>query len=267
MKVKDAIVDQFREKFDVRPDVDAEDPDLRVVVRAVKNAFSVSIDTSGEPLFKRGYRVGQVEAHLKEHVAAGILAMTEWKGDIPIVDPMCGSGTFLIEGALKALGIAPGAMRRRFAFQRLLGFQKAEWEREVAEALRGEKEELPFKFYGFDLDRSALKVAKRNADEAGVGHLIEFERQPMETLTAPAGVEKGIVIVNPPYGERLGMKDELVETYKNLAHVLKTSFKGWECYVLSGEPELSAAMKLKAERKFPVFNGPIECRLLKYRMF
>lgn len=265
MKVKDAVVDQFREKYDVRPDVDTEKPDLRIVVRAVKNQFSLSIDTSGESLFKRGYRVGQVEAHVKEHLAAGIIHMTGWNKQVPIVDPMCGSGTFLIEAALMALDIAPGGARRGFAFQRLKGFQKAEWEKEAAAAMELEKSELPFKFYGYDIDRNALKAAQKNAEAAGVEEFIEFHRHPMETLAAP--VEQGIMIVDPPYGERMGMKDELIETYKNLAHIMKTGFKGWDCYVLSGASELSAAMKLKAERRFPLFNGPIECRLLKYRMF
>lgn len=265
MKTKDAIVDQFREKYGERPDVDSENPDLRIVVRAVKNNFSVSIDTSGDALFKRGYRVGHVEAHVKEHLAAGILRLMEWNGETPVVDPMCGSGTFLIEAALMALKIYPGTLRKQFAFQKLKGFQKEEWENEVASAIGEEKEELPFKFYGFDLDRSALKVARASAEEAGVADFIEFQRQPMEVLKAP--VENGVLVVDPPYGARIGSKDELIETYMNLAHVFKTGFKGWNCYVLSGEPELSAAMKLKAERKFPVYNGPIECRLLKYRMF
>jgi 23S rRNA G2445 N2-methylase RlmL len=265
MKVKDAIVDQFREKFDVRPNVDTDRPDLRVIVRAVKNQFSVSIDTSGDALFKRGYRVGMTEAHLKEHVAAGILKMTGWKGDVPLVDPMCGSGTFLIEGALMALNIAPGSLRKHFGFQRLKGFRKEDWEREVEAAISEEKSELPFKLYGFDVDRQSLKVAMKNAESAGVDEWIEFDRKPMETLAAP--VESGVLVVDPPYGERLGMKDELIETYKNMAHTFKTGFKGWDCYVLSGAPELSAAMKLKAERKFPVYNGPIECRLLRYPMF
>ena len=265
MKIKDAIVDQFRDKYEVRPDVDTENPDLRIVVRAVKNQFSMSIDTSGDPLFKRGYRVGAGEAPIKEHVAAGILKMTGWEGDKPVVDPMCGSGTFLIEAALIALKISPGTLRKGFAFQRLLGFQRAEWEKEVQAAFSEEKEELPFKFYGFDLSRDVIKAATRNAEEAGVEAYIEFQRAPMETLTAP--VESGMLVVNPPYGERLGTPDELVDTFKNLAHTMKVSFKGWDCYVLSGNPELSAAMKLKAERKFVVFNGQIECRLLRYKMF
>ncbi len=265
MKVKDAIVDQFRDKFGERPNVDTDLPDLKIVVRAVRNQFSMSIDTSGDPLFKRGYRTGMTDAHLKEHVAAGILHMTGWKGDTPIVDPMCGSGTLLIEAAMIALNIAPGSMRKRFAFQKLTAFKKDEWKKEVELATETEKAELPFKFYGFDLDRRALEIAEQNADAAGLSEYIEFRRHPMETLKAP--VEQGIMLVNPPYGERLGEQGELIETYKNLAHVMKTSFKGWDCFVLSGNAELSAAMKLKAERKFPVHNGPIECRLLKYNMF
>ncbi|HVK60267.1 MAG TPA: THUMP domain-containing protein [Bdellovibrionales bacterium] len=265
MKTKDAVVDQFRDKFEIRPDVDSEKPDLRIIVRAVRNAFSVSIDTSGDPLFKRGYREAMGEAHVKEHLAAGILRLTEWDRKSPLVDPMCGSGTFLIEAALMALDIAPGTFRRGFGFQRLKGFQKPEWEKEVAAALALEKEELPFKLYGFDIDRDAIQDARTNAEAAGVADFIELQRHPMNTLKAP--VESGTLVVDPPYGVRMGTKDELVDTYKDLAHVFKTSFKGWNCFVLSGEPELSAAMKLKAERKFPLYNGPIECRLLKYRMF
>ncbi len=265
MKIKDAIVDQFREKFDVRPDVDTENPDLRIVVRAVKNQFSLSVDTSGEALFKRGYRVGHTDAHLKEHVAAGVLKLAGWNGDVSVVDPMCGSGTILIEAALMALKIAPGSLRKSFGFQKLKSYNKEAFEKEAKAALSEEKDGLPFKFYGFDVDRKALAAAKKNAEAAGVAEYIEFVRHPMETLKAP--VENGILVVDPPYGERMGEVNELVETYRNLAHTMKTGFKGWDCYVLSGNPELSAAMKLKAERKFPVHNGPIECRLLKYKMF
>lgn len=266
MKVKDAIVDQFRDKTGVRPDVDSDRPELPIIVRAVKNSFSVSIDTSGDPLFKRGYRMGHTEAHVKEHLAAGILMLMEWDRKSPLVDPMCGSGTFLIEGALMALNIAPGSLRKRFAFQSFKGFQKAEWEAEVESALADEKTELDFQLFGFDSDRKALQVATQNAEAAGVGNVIQFQRLLMQTLQVPPA-ETGTLVVDPPYGERMGTHDELVDTYKDLAHVFKTCFKNWDCFVLSGAPELSAAMKLKAERKFPLYNGPIECRLLKYRMF
>lgn len=265
MKIKDAVVDQFREKFDMRPDVETANPDLRIVARAYKNQFSLSIDTTGEALFRRGYRVGMTDAHLKEHLAAGLLMMAGYTGDKPVVDPMCGSGTLLIEAALIALKRAPGVARKSFAFQKLTSFKKDEWQKEVDAAMSEELDELPFKFYGYDTDRKALQVAEKNAREAEVDQFIEFARAPMETLKAP--VENGLMITDPPYGERQGEVNELLEVYKNLAHTMKVGFKGWECFVLSGSPELSAAMKLKAERKFPVMHGPIECRLLKYRMF
>ncbi len=265
MKIKDAVVDQFREKFGERPNVDKKDPDLRIHARAVKNNFSVSIDTSGDALFKRGYRTGMVEAPLKEHVAAGLLKAIGYTGDVPLLDPMCGSGTFLIEGALIALGMAPGTLRHRFAFQNLKGFNEADWDAELSAAMEGEREELPFKFYGYDINRDAVLISQDNVKKAGLSELIEIQRQAMETLEPPC--EKGIIVVNPPYGERLGTEGELIETYKNLAFTLKSRFKGWTCWVLSGNPELSKAMHLKAERRIPVFNGPIECRFLRYDMF
>jgi putative N6-adenine-specific DNA methylase len=202
---------------------------------------------------------------VKEHLAAGILRLTEWDRKSPIVDPMCGSGTFLIEAALMALNIAPGSLRKRFGFQALNGFQKEEYAKEIDKCMEDEKTELDFKLYGFDIDRKALETAQACAQAAGVEDYIEFTRSRMETLKAP--IEHGMMVVDPPYGVRMGTEDELVDTYKDLAHVMKTSFKGWNCFVLSGNPELSAAMKLKAERKYPLYNGPIECRLLKYKMF
>ncbi len=264
LKVKDAIVDQFREKFDRRPNVDSIDPDLRVVVRVVKNQVSVSIDTSGKPLFKRGYRDQNTEAPLKEHVAAGLLLLSGWNQEMSVVDPMCGSGTFLIEAALMAQRMSPGTMRSSFAFQRFSSFDEKTWQDELDAALALERE-VDFKFYGFDVDRKAIAIAKENAKMAGVDHLVEFHRQPFETLKKP--VETGLLITNPPYGERIGYKDELIELYKNFAHLLKVEFKGWDCFVLSGDPELSAEMRLKATHKYKVFNGPIECRLLRYKMF
>lgn len=292
MKVKDAIVDQFREKTGVRPSVDTENPDLVVVVRAFKNHFSVSLDTSGDPLFKRGYRTGTGEAPLKEHVAAGLLRLAEWDGETPIVDPMCGSGTILIEAALQARKVAPGTLRRRFGFMNWKGFDEAIFKQELEAALALEEEaadqlEATLKrvypnplpqvaggsveekkrplFFGYDVDSKVVKIAQANAKEAGVDDLISFRRHAMETLEAP--VEKGIIITNPPYGTRLGNTESLKDTYRDLAFTMKSRFKGWTAYVLSGDPELSASMKLKATRKSLVYNGPIECRLLKYEMF
>jgi 23S rRNA G2445 N2-methylase RlmL len=266
MKIKDAIVDQFNEKFGARPDVDSKNPSLTIVVRAIKNQFAVSIDTSGEPLFKRGYKnLKMVTAPLKEHLAAGLILATEWKKDIPIVDPMCGGATFLIEAALIALNISPGTLRKRFAFQNFIGFKPEEFKEELELAMSEELEELPFKFYGYDIDRDAIKIAQSNVHSAGLDEYIEIGREPIETLPAPCPM--GVMVVNPPYGERLGTRDELEDLYLNMAHTMKTAFKGWDCWILSGEPELTQFMKLKAERRFPVMNGPIECRFLKYKMF
>jgi 23S rRNA G2445 N2-methylase RlmL len=265
LKIKDAVVDQFREKFGERPNVDSERPDLPLVVRSIRNQFSVSLDTSGGSLFKRGYRVAVVEAPLKEHVAAGLLRMTDWKMDKPVVDPMCGSGTFLIEAALMALHISPGTLRKHFAFKKWKGFKVEEFEAEVDAAIDEEKTELPFKFYGYDVSMDAVKASRQNVQAAGLEEYIEINRKPFEVLEAPA--PDGVLITNPPYGERLLERNEAMEVYKNLAFLLKSKFKGWDAYVLSGAPELSSAMKLKAERRFPVYNGPIECRMLKYNVF
>lgn len=265
MKVKDAIVDQFREKFGVRPDVDNENPSLRIHVRAIKNQFNVAIDTSGDSLFKRGYRRDVGEAPLKENLAAGLLKLSEWDGQTPIVDFMCGSGTFLVEAAMMAMNIAPGINRKKFGFQNWLNYEEDAWEKVIQEAMDAEKEELPFKFYGYDIDKRVLMSAKDNAKRAGVDEVIEFKKESVATVEPP--VEKGLIIVNPPYGARIGDEDNLRDVYRDLSFTLKHRFKGWDAWILSGNKELIADLKLKSTRKHFVFNGNIECRFLKYSMF
>lgn len=265
MKVKDAIVDQFRDKFGVRPDVDNYNPSLRVHVRAIKNQFNVAIDTSGESLFKRGYRKDVGEAPLKENLAAGLLQLSEWDGNSPIVDFMCGSGTFLIEAAMKSLNIAPGINRKGFGFQNWLTYDEAAWDKVVQEALDNEKETLDFQFFGFDIDNKVLKSAKENARAAGVDDVIVFKKESVATVEPP--VEKGLIILNPPYGARIGDEDNLRDVYRDLGFTLKHRFKGWNAWILSGNKELIADLKLKSTRKHFVFNGNIECRFLKYEMF
>lgn len=264
LKTKDAIVDQFRDKFEVRPDVDRLDPDLRVWVRAYKNKFHVAIDTSGAPLHERGYRKEAGEAPMKENLAAGLLALAEWDGTSPIVDPMCGSGTLLIEAALRACRIAPGSFRKGFAFQRFQNYDKELWERVIDEAMDEEIEDPGVKFYGFDTDRKVLAKAKENAKRAGVDHLIEFHRGDIATLESP--VPEGMIITNPPYAVRLGDEDNVRDVYRDFSHTLKTQFKGWNAWVLSGNADLIKDLRLKSTRKHFVFNGPIECRLLKYEI-
>lgn len=265
MKIKDAVVDQFREKFGERPNVDNDSPALRLHVRAVKNQFNVAVDTSGDSLFMRGYRKEVGEAPLKENLAAGLISLAEWDRQSPLVDFMCGSGTFLIEAAMMAMNIAPGIHRKRFGFQNWLSFDEGVWDKLVQEAMDAEKEELPFKLYGFDIDRKAIMIAKTNARAAGVDEVIEFKKESVATVEPP--VEKGLAICNPPYGARIGDEDNLRDVYRDLGFTLKHRFKGWDCWILSGNKDLIMDLKLKATRKHFVFNGNIECRFLKYSMF
>ncbi len=265
MKVKDAIADQFRDRYDVRPDVDTANPDLRIVVKGIKNQYHVMIDTSGESLFMRGYRKEAGPAPMKENLAAGLLMLAGWDQASPVIDPMCGSGTILIEAAMMALNIAPGSHRKSFGFMKLKGFDQEAWERVIEESADQEKEDLDFKFYGADLDRKVLMMAKENARRAGVDHVVEFKSDSIATYAPP--VTKGLLVTNPPYGARLGDEDNLRDVYKDLGYTLKHRFKGWDAWVLSGNKDLILDMHLKATRKVFVYNGPLECRFLKYSMF
>lgn len=262
MRVKDAIVDQLRDKFGSRPDVSKDNPDVRFYIKGYKNNYSLAIDTSGESLFMRGYRMEAGEAPMKENLAASLIMMTGWQKDIPIVDLTCGSGTILIEAAMMAINMAPGIHRRQFGFQKFKGFNEDAWKTVLESAIEEESEELPFKFYGYDIDRKVLQKAKANARRAGVDHLIEFRSEGVATVRPPC--EKGIVIVNPPYGTRLGDEDNLRDVYRDLGFTLKTRFAGWDVFVLSGNKDLIADLKLKASRKHFVYNGNLECRFLKY---
>lgn len=262
LKFKDAICDQFREKYGERPSIDKDNAAVRFYIKAYKNHFSVAVDTTGDGLYMRGYRMATGLAPIKENLAAALIKMTNWKMDMPIVDLTCGSGTILIEAAMMALNIAPGAFRKHFSFENFPTFKKEVWEKVVDESLADEKEELPFKFYGFDSDRQVLKKAKENAKHAGVDHLIEFRGESIATIEPPC--EKGIIIINPPYGTRIGEEDNLRDVYRDLGYTLKNRFKGWDCYILSGNKDLIRDLKLKASHKFFVYNGSLECRLLKY---
>ncbi len=265
MKIKDAIVDQFREKFGVRPDVNTENPDLRIHVRGIKNQLSVAVDTSGHSLFMRGYRLKTGEAPLKENLAAGLIGLAEWDQKTAIVDLFCGSGTILIEAAMMALNMAPGLQRKSFGFMNLMDFDEKAWEETIQEAIDGEKETLDFKFYGYDIDKKVLDIAKRNAKSAGVAEFIEFKSTPVSVALPPE--EKCIVICNPPYGSRIGDEDNLKDVYRDLGFTLKHRFTGCEAWVLSGNKDLMLEMKLKSTRRHFVFNGNIECRFLKYEMY
>lgn len=264
LKIKDAIVDQFREKFGERPNVDREHAALSIHVYANKNKFYVYLDTSGEPLLQRGYRKQSGDAPIKETLAAGLLFLSGWDKKTPIVDPFCGSGTILIEAALMASNIAPGTLRKHFAFQNLINFDPEAFHRAIDEAASQELENLDVKFYGFDQSPDAIKAARANAKRAGVDHLIEFKVREVSKLVPP--VEHGIIITNPPYGVRLGDHKMLEWVLRDFSHALKEGFHGWDVWVLSGSQEQSASFGLKSSQKFQVFNGNLECRFLKYQI-
>ncbi len=265
MKIKDAVADQFREKFGERPSVDRDEPDLVIMAKIVKNQVSIAIDTTGDSLSNRGYRSEAGEAPLREHLAAGLLRFADVKPDTVVVDPMCGSGTILIEAALRARAIAPGSLRqKKYAFQKLKDFKAEAWDKVVTESLDRESAASPAHFYGYDKDGDVLEIARRNAERAGVDNDITFKYGAVDQLEAPA--EKGVIIVNPPYGERLGVTEELKDVYRDLAYSLKRNFKGWTCWLLSGNEDLTKSLKLKSTRRCPVFNGSIECRFLEYKV-
>jgi putative N6-adenine-specific DNA methylase len=213
----------------------------------------------------RGYRREAGLAPMKENLAAGLIRLTGWQKDIPIIDPMCGSGTILIEAALMAMNVSPGSLRRGFGFENLKDFEESVYDRVIDDVATAEKTELPFKFYGFDTDRKVLQAAKDNARRAGVDHLIEFKNESIATLAPP--VEKGLIITNPPYGARIGDEDNLKDLYRDLGHTLKHRFQGWQAWLLSGNKDLILEMKLKASRRHTIFNGPLECKFLCYDMF
>jgi len=266
-KAKDAIVDQFRKKFERRPDVDSKNPDLQIVVRVNRTEISVAIDMTGEPLSFRGYRAQAGEAPLRETMAAGLLDISDWNPDQPLLDPMCGSGTLLIEAALKARG---GLMPRKspFLFQRLLNFDSDAFIKIQAETANTTKPIKNLKLYGFDKDSKVIAFARANAKRAGVDDVIHFEVKPVEKLELPEALKRtpGTLICNPPYAVRLGQEKEIERLWEDFAHTMKTQFQGWTCWLLSGNKDVASALHLKTDRKVPVYNGPMECRFLRYQI-
>jgi 23S rRNA (guanine2445-N2)-methyltransferase / 23S rRNA (guanine2069-N7)-methyltransferase len=262
-KVKDAIVDQFRDATGRRPSVDPARPDVRVRVHVENNRAEISLDLAGESLHKRGWRMAGGEAPLKENLAAGLLLLADWpalaaKG-APFVDPMCGSGTLLVEAALIAAGRAPGERRDYWGFLGWRGHDADLWKRLHDEA-RAAAHEPTAQLYGFDADSRAVALARRNLASAGFSPTLEA--RPLAELTAPPS--PGLLMVNPPYGERLGDEAELGPLYAQLGDVLKRRFAGWQAYVLTGSAELAKQIGLRAARRHEVYNGAIECRLLAF---
>ena len=270
-KAKDAIVDRFRERSGARPSVDLGSPDLRLNLSLMRQRASLAIDLSGEPLHRRGYRQSGVEAPLKENLAAALLMRCGWPAIAAaggaFADPMCGSGTLVIEAALMAADVAPGLLRRRFGFERWRQHRPDLWDALRSEALARRKPEAvgPGRFRGYDRDQGAIRAALANSGRCGVGDHILFERR--ELAQCPKSVApQGLVLVNPPYGARLEDVETLLPTYTLLGARLMECFPGWEAGVFTGDPRLGRALRLRAYRSHTFFNGPIECRLLRFEL-
>ena len=263
LRVKDAIADQFRAAAGRRPSVEARDPDIRVHAFLDDRTCTLYVDTSGESLFKRGKRDHVGEAPLKKNLAAGILRLAKWTPGTPLLDPMCGAGTFLSEAAEMSLGRAAGRSRA-FGFEKLARYNEATWERMLANAKKSERAVEPLPIYGSDLYGRSLGHAVLNLREAGLEDAVQLKQVNLLELSAPA--PSGVIVTNPPYGVRLGDKEELVEFYPKLGDALKQRFPNWTAYIFSGDPDIAKLIRLHASRKTVLYNGALECRLYEYRM-
>ena len=263
LRVKDAVCDRFREERGARPDVKVRNPDVSVHVFLTDSQCTLYLDTSGQPLWQRGLRKNSVEAPLKENLAAGVLKLSGWQPGMPLVDPMCGSGTFLLEALQVALDRAPG-LDRGFAFELLSSFEAVNWAnlRQAAEARCREPE--PMDIRGYDLDEKAVRATRNNLQSAGFGGIVTVDRA--DLLEVQPLTEHGILIANPPYGERIGELEELAAFYPLLGSALKRNWPGWNCFFFTADLRLPKLVGLKPSRKTPLFNGPLECRLFEIRM-
>lgn len=263
LRIKDALCDRFRADVGKRPSVDTREPEVRIHGFLNASECTLYIDTSGAPLYQRGLRQKTVEAPLKENVAAGILRFSGWQPGIPLLDPMCGSGTFLLEAAQMALNIAPGA-GRDFGFQRLKNFRLLEWKRLLDTAMDAEKPAASAQIYGSDISPVAVRAALANLDRAGLLPAVTLRSGDLLEIDAPAVA--GILVTNPPYGERLSEQDELADLYPHLGSALKRKFAGWNCYLLSADMRMPKLMRLTPSKKAPLYNGALECRLFEFKM-
>ena len=261
-KVKDAIVDQFREKTGDRPNVSVTNPDIRLHIHIAEDEASLSLDSSGESLHRRGYRQESVEAPLNEVLAAGMILMTGWKGETDFIDPMCGSGTLLVEAALIARNISPGVFRKEFAFEKWPDFDADLFDMIYNDD--SQEKEFNHHIYGYDINIKAVNTARLNVRAAGLTKDITVEEQDFKDFTKPE--QKSIMITNPPYGERISTPN-LLDTYKMIGERLKHAFGGNDAWILSYREECFDQIGLKPSIKIPVFNGSLECEFRKYAMF
>ena len=263
-KTKDAIVDRFRDKFGLRPSVDIADPHLSIAVHIVRDEVSISFDSSAESLHRRGYRTEQTLAPINEVTAAGMIMLTGWDGKGAFVDPMCGSGTILIEAALYAKNIAPGLFKKRFGFMHWKNYDRKLWESIVSEA-RANIRETDTVFIGSDKTFKAIEIARANATRAGLDEDIRLSNKRFEEVKPPQGVA-GLVVMNPPYGERLPI-EEIGPFYKEIGDKLKQDFDGYTAWIISSNVSALKKVGLAASQRLTLFNGPLECKYYKFELY
>lgn len=273
LKAKDAIADYFTEKVGSRPNVQTDNPDVRVNIRVHKGKIVTSINLAGESLHRRGYRLSGGIAPLKENLAAGILLRADWPGMAAIggalLDPMCGSGTLLIEGALMYGNIAPGLLRSHWGFSGWLGHQPKVWDDLYAQAIAQRDTAMQRQWpeiRGYDASPKAVDFAQENIDRAGLTGKVRVIRKELARFSKPTHTEidRGLVITNPPYGERIGEESSLIHLYRNLGQTLKLDFTGWRAAVFTGNPDLGKQMGLRSNKQYAMFNGAIPAKLLTF---
>jgi putative N6-adenine-specific DNA methylase len=271
LKIKDAICDRFLDQYKKRPSVDTKEPDMRIFGFVDARQFIVYLDTSGEALFKRGWRTETGDAPLRENLAAGLLRVSGWKPGMPLFDPMCGSGTILCEAAQMVQGVPPGA-RRRFAFEKFHDFDAAPWQ-EMKAAIKPNPLPAEPTIFGSDISGDMVAMARHNLRSAGIMFEVPLKQIEAQQVQAP-GTEPGILLTNPPYGERIGVRgdstvpqDEMANSfYADFSSTLKQRFAGWTVYLFTADLGVPKLLRLKESRKTPFFNGALECRLFRFDM-
>ena len=264
LKTKDAICDQFLAKYRRRPSVDTEKPMVGLNLHIYRNHMILSLDSSWNSLHKRGYRPILTRAPLNEALAAGLIYQTGWDGSAPLLDPMCGSGTLPIEAAWIVLQRPPGLTRSHFGFQGWLDFQIEEWTELRDQARRLVRKTLPMPILGSDIRRDAVEFSHTNARAAGVGHLLRFRLADIRDVRPPENVPPGVLIANPPYGERIGDVSQLRALYQAIGDSFAWYFRGWRCFLFSSNAQLLQYVDLPIVRLTPFFNGKLECQLVEY---
>ena len=263
LRIKDAICDQFRIQVNARPNVEIRDPDIRIHLYLEADYFDLYIDTSGQPLYQRGFRKSSVEAPIRENLAAGILALSGWKPGEPLLDPMCGSGTFLIEAAMISLNQAPG-LKRRFGFENWSNFDSILFKSIKSEYQLNIKPVVFSHIYGSDEDLRAIRVTKSNLEEAGLKSAVELSCKSFNDIVVPT--KEGVLITNPPYGVRIGEDEDLAKAYPLWASTMKKKLSGWRTYFLTSDLRMPKLMRLSPSKKTPLYNGALDCRLFEIKM-